>query len=251
MEDEDAISGLKRLGLTTYEARVFLALQKLQSATASEVSEVADVPRSQVYGAAEGLEERGLVETQQSTPTVYRPMPLDQARTRLLDQLAETGARTFDYLDSVQNTEQQRERSEAIWLVNGREGVVSRTVELTKGADDSLLYAVDDPAMLEDDIVEALRVTGEQTVVIVASVNPAVHEILPDDHPAETFLVPEDREMDVDVGRLLIADEQTLLLSTQTAAENSQEIAFWSDDTAFATVLVELAEEWLYQPFDA
>ena len=250
MEDEDAISGLKRLGLTTYEARVFLALQKLQRATASEISEVADVPRSQVYGAAEALEDRGLVETQQSTPTVYRPMPLDRARTRLLDQLAETGARTFDYLESVKDTEQERERSEAIWLVNGHDAVVSRTVELTKGAAQRLLYAVDDPEMLEDDVVEALRVAASAAPVIVASANPEVHEVLPDDHPAETFTVPDEREMDIDVGRLLIADEDTLLLSTHTVGTQREEVAFWSAETAFSSVLVELAEAWLREPFE-
>ncbi|PSP27801.1 hypothetical protein BRC65_04050 [Halobacteriales archaeon QH_2_65_14] len=58
MNDSEAVDGLKRLGLTTYEARVFLGLQKLGSGTANEVSDVVDVPRSQVYGAAEDLETR-------------------------------------------------------------------------------------------------------------------------------------------------------------------------------------------------
>ena len=48
------------------------------------------MPRSQVYGAAERLEERGLVETQQSTPTQYRPVSLGRARSRLLDELERT-----------------------------------------------------------------------------------------------------------------------------------------------------------------
>jgi len=52
MNEGDAVDALKSLGLTTYEARTFVALQKLGAGTASEVADIADVPRSQVYGAA-------------------------------------------------------------------------------------------------------------------------------------------------------------------------------------------------------
>ncbi|MUV88736.1 hypothetical protein GJ629_01590 [Halapricum sp. CBA1109] len=91
MDDEDAIEGLTRLGLTTYEARVFLALQKLDTGTASEVAEVSEVPRSQVYGTADDLEQRGLIEIQETRPAVYRPVDPDTAEQRLLEQLESTG----------------------------------------------------------------------------------------------------------------------------------------------------------------
>lgn len=249
MDDAGAIEGLKRLGLTTYEARVFVALGKLGSGTASEVSEVADVPRSQVYGAAEGLEERGLIETQQSTPTVYRPIPLEQARDRLLSQLEQAGEETFQYLESVQNTEEERHESESIWLVHGEEAVVSRTVELAESATDRVLYAPKSPEYLETAVLDALTAASERGLtVLVASADPEVHEKLPADNQFVTYVVPDERDMDVAVGRLLVADEDTLLLSTFTVAEES-EVAFWTAETAFATVLIELAQAWFQNPF--
>jgi len=267
MNDHDAIEGLKRLGLTTYEARVFLALQKLGRGTASEVSDVADVPRSQVYGAAERLEERSLIETRQSTPTVYRPVSLEQARRQLLDRLAETGAETFDYLDGVQGTEESDERTESIWMVHGNDSVTARAVTLAEQADSRLLYATDDGSLVTDELLETLAGVAERDVTVVfASVDESVLSQAADVAGLLTFQVPPDRDIDVSIARLLVADGETILLSTHTAdghmpsgadsepgaagASASREVAFWTSETAFAAVLAGLAESWLDVPFD-
>jgi sugar-specific transcriptional regulator TrmB len=253
MNDERATEGLKRLGLTTYEARVFLALQKLGSAAASEISEVAEVPRSQVYGAAEGLEKRGLVETQQSTPTVYRPVGLEQARRLLLDQLAETGAETFDYLETVQDSHEQQERSEAIWLLNGSTAIHSRAVELMDAAEQRLLYAIGEPELLDDQTLDALETAAERgAAVLVASTETEVLERIPPSSAVQRYPVPEERSMDVDIGRLLLADDQTLLLSTHTngGTASAEETAFWTSENLFAKIIVQLAEEWFREPFE-
>ncbi len=257
MNDEDAIDGLKRLGLTTYEARVFLGLQKLGRGTASEVSEVADVPRSQVYGAAEALEERGLIETQQSTPTVYRPVSPDQARRQLLDQLAETGAETFDYLEAVQTTEESDEHTESIWMIDGRDAVTARTVTLAEQANSRLLYAVDRQSLVTGAVLDAFAGAADRGVqVVLASANERVLSRADDAPGLSAFRVPIERAPEVGTARLLVADGQTILLSTRTADGASpgetgagEEVAFWTSETAFASVLAELAEVWLEEPF--
>lgn len=253
MNDEDAITGLKRLGLTTYEARVFLALQKLGHGTASEISDVEEVPRSQVYGATEKLEERGLVETQQSTPTVYRPIPLDQARTLLLDQLARTGSETFNYLETVQDTGERTEQSEAIWLINAREGIVSRAVEIVGNAEERLLYAADDPALLEPELLDALgNATARGAATVVASADDNVLATIPEESDFTEVRVPDERDMDVSTGRLLVADGHTVLLSTLSPSgpgAGPREVAFWTSDNRFASIFVELVEAWFEQPY--
>ncbi|WP_302080270.1 TrmB family transcriptional regulator [Salinibaculum rarum] len=254
MDEEEAIDGLKRLGLTAYEARVFLGLQKLGNGTASEVSDVADVPRSQVYGAADSLEARGLVETQQSTPTVYRPVSLDRARTRLLDQLAETGAETFDYLDTVQGTKvPDDERSEAIWLVHGSESISSRAAELVADGDNQVFYAPSEVAMLDETALDALEAADEAGVsIVVASANPAVREAVAGRF--STIEIPPERDPDVGSARVLLVDEDTMLLGVYSeagVAEDVEEVAFWSSETTFAAVLGGFLREWFTEPFGA
>lgn len=254
IDDTDAIAGLKQLGLSTYEARVFVALQKLGAGTASEISSVVDVPRSQVYGAADGLEERGLVETRQSTPTVYRPVSLDQARRQLLDQLARTGSETFDYLEQVQDTHAAEERTESIWLISAHDAIVSRSVEIAESAENRLLYALADTDLLETEVGDALEAAAERGVaVVVASAEESALEAVPESSAIETFLVPAGRDVDVDIGRVLVADGDTILLSTHSTAAadgTQQEIAFWAGDNPFAALFVELVEGWLQDPFD-
>jgi sugar-specific transcriptional regulator TrmB len=253
MDEDEAIDGLKRLGLTAYEARVFLGLQKLGSGTASEVSDISGVPRSQVYGVADSLENRGLVETQQSTPTVYRPVSLERARTRLLDQLEETGSRTFDYLDTVQGTEaSEEEQSEAIWLVHGTEEISSRAAELFADADDQVFYATSEVSMLDDTVVDALEAADERgTQVVVASANPAVREAVGSRFP--TVAIPNERDPDVGSARVVLVDEDTMLLgvySNAGVAGTPEEVAFWSSKTTFAVVLGGFLREWFTEPFD-
>ncbi len=250
MDDDTAVDGLTRLGLTTYEARVFLGLQKLGTGTAAAVTEVVDVPRSQVYGAAERLEERGLIEIQQSTPTAYRPVSLERARTRLLDQLERTGEETFDYLDSVGGSApaSEDEESEAIWLVRGRKGIASRVASLAGEAEDRVRYGAPSADYLEDEVIDALTAAAEAGIdVTVASEAPEMQEAAAGLSGVDSFAVPPERTPDVDTGRFLLVDDRTLLLSvcaTATGEAGTEEVAFWSAESTFAALLVDVIEEW-------
>ena len=82
----DAVDAFEDLGLTSYEAKVFIALHRLGLGTARDVADTTDVPRSQVYSVAESLESRGLLEVQQSNPIRYRPVSVDEARETLRDR---------------------------------------------------------------------------------------------------------------------------------------------------------------------
>ena len=62
------IECLKSLGLTKYEALVYIALLKLVSATASEIHEISGVPRASVYTVIDQLLDKGLVSVSQSAP---------------------------------------------------------------------------------------------------------------------------------------------------------------------------------------
>lgn len=253
MEDDEAVEGLERLGLTSYEARVFLGLQRLGAATASEISEVVEVPRSQVYGAAERLEERGLLETRQSTPTAYRPVSLEEARTRLLDDLQETGTRTFEYLETLRESREADEQTEAIWLVDGQQAVTARATDLIVDADDRILVGADDPGLLEGDVLAALEAAAADGLdVVVGSNAPAVLAVV-DDVPGVTpYRVPDERSPEVSIGRVLIVDDRTILLSvfsSRTVDAGNEEVAFWSADSAFAAVLLEFIEDWFLEPF--
>jgi sugar-specific transcriptional regulator TrmB len=248
MDDDDAVDALTRLGLTTYEARALVALQKLGTGTASEVSEVADVPRSQVYGAAERLSDRGLIEVHQSTPTQYRPVPLAEAKDKLLRELEAEGERAFEYLQSVEGSEANDEgrRSEAVWTVSGADAIAARTAELAADAQEHVIYGTSDPAHLDPEVIAVLEERAESGVdVLVTCQEPSGTEALADADGAEVLSVaPEDA---IGTGRILVVDRDGVLLSVaggDSPLQADDETAIWSADSAFAAVIVSLAEEW-------
>lgn len=251
MDEDEAVEALDALGLSTYEARVFIGLQKLGVGGASAVAEVTDVPRSQVYGAADALAEYGLVDVEQGSPTRYRPVAIEEARERLTERLERRAAGAFEYIEEVRGDHADAEAaSEAIWTVTGAETISARVASLVEDADRRLVYGTSDVGHLEEPVAGALAAAADRGVdVVVASEAPAV-EAQVDTLPAAVAFqrVPEQRRSELSTGRVLVCDGDTLLLSVEPTAgltEVSAETAFWSSEGAFATVLVTLIEERL------
>ncbi len=244
-----AVEALKRFGLSTYEARTFVALQKLEAGSASEIAEIADVPRSQVYGATDELEDRGLIDVQQGTPTRYRPVDIDDARERLYEKLRDTGDAAFAYLEAVRG-ERAREATggEAIWTVEGRGDVAARCGSLIGDADSEVVYATGDPGAL-DEVRDALAaaVARDVSVTVVSAERPVLEAIAESTEDVETRFIPDDRDPGMSTGRVLLVDRDTVLLSVGPAGlvpRVSAETAFWSSTTGFARLLAAIIREW-------
>jgi hypothetical protein len=136
--------------------------------------------------------------------------------------------------------------------LNGADAIKSRTEELIEGADNRVLYGTDKPELLDDNTRAALEATAEDGVtVVIASLDEEVLGKIPDSSPIIPYQVPEDRSTDVDIAQLLMVDDDTLLLSTYSAARDEDEVAFWTSENIFAVIMVKLVEEWFQEPFGA
>jgi hypothetical protein len=104
--------------------------------------------------------------------------------------------------------------------------------------------------MLDEPLTAAFARAAERGVsVSVASANPEVRQAV-DEHfqtgNVETCAIPPDRNPDVAGARVLLVDEETMLLSVHspTAGADTEEVAFWSSGSTFATVLGGFLREW-------
>lgn len=234
--DLAAVEALQRLGLSSYEARVFLALQKLGTGTAREIHDVADVPRSQVYGAADSLEERGLLEIQHATPKRYRPVSLETARARLTAELERERDRAFSYLETVRRERDGDETREDVWMVRGKGPIDDRVVELADRATTRLLFAADTPDLVPPELVEDVeRLAAADVAVVVASANPDVRALFEATEALTLEVAGRPGEF---TGRVLLADDDVILLSVTGDRDSGAETAIWSAGTAMASVLV-------------
>lgn len=239
----DPIDALEQLGVPNYEARVFVALQKLGTGTAKDVSSIADVPRSQVYGAAESLERRGLIEIQHSTPKTYRPVDLDEARARLRERFERNQERAFEYLETVQNERARSvEAQEGVWRLTGAAAIEGRTVALVDEARDRIVFGAQDPELYTETIVEHLRDRSAAgvDVTVIAEDERTLDRVRGLDVVAPTIAEGDQ------AGRLLVVDDDTILMSV----ENDEETAIWSSRSGFARVLVPLVEDAIAPTLD-
>jgi sugar-specific transcriptional regulator TrmB len=239
MDDSDAVAALKRLGLSNYEAKVFVALQELGRATAKAVNEQSSVPRSQVYGAAEALADRGLVEVIESSPKAYRPVGLEAARKQLRSRLEREQERAFEHLKTLRKSRPTRDDSnEAISTVRGRAPITERTTDLIETANHIIAMAAPADTALSESIVQALRDRGQKGVTVrVMTAEPSIADTFADD-PIEVYVMDEDNPADF-AGRGLMVDGSTVLLAVEPTDDGDSEQALWTAGTTLGHILAQ------------
>lgn len=230
------------MGLTAYEAKTFIALQRLDIGSARDVARIADVPRPQVYSTAEALEERGLVDIQQSDPITYRPVGIEEAKAKLRAQFERTQETAFEYIESV-----RMEEREDVWIVTGRETIDFRITYLIEEARTRILFGIPAAALLHEETTDALinAAKGDLSVTIISS-DGAIADRFADVEGAEVVDPPFEESEETN-GRLLVDDDTVLLsvLNDPDRLDISQETAIWSAETGFANVLMRLIESYL------
>jgi sugar-specific transcriptional regulator TrmB len=247
--DEAAVAALERLGLSNYEARSFVALQRLGTGTARDVHEETGIPRSQVYGAADELEDRGLVSVKQSRPKRYRPVELAEARERLTTEFERDREAAFEHLERVRAEQVPREeQQEDVWTITGSDAIDARMAALVEEARRRVVVATDDVAYLPDEAFERVRefhAAGGEVVAVSRAA--AIRESF--EAEGMTAVAPPERLVDPEDdhgARLLLVDGDTLLLSVRA----DEEVAIWSAGTTFAGVFGTLLREGLLDGAD-
>jgi len=249
MSARDATAALERLGLGSYEAAVFVALQQLGTGTTREISEVSAVPRSQVYGAADALAERGLVEVVESSPKAYRPVSLDAARDHLQRHLARERELAFENLEQLRTADVDAGGTQEVSTLRGRQPVAERAASIIERADDTVIFVTPAEAQLSPAIDEALRERAAAGVdVTLVTADPAVDERFADDG-IRVVLVSDDAPADY-TGRTLLVDDDTVLLSVVTEEEPVDEMAMWTAETPIATILAQFVHSGMEAGMD-
>lgn len=96
----DYVPALKRLGLTEYEAKVYVNLARGDPKTAGELSFISGVPRTKLYGSLRGLERKGLVKILHDKPERFGA----SSPSEFLFPLAENSVKDAqDSLEKVQS----------------------------------------------------------------------------------------------------------------------------------------------------
>jgi len=253
MSSEETVQSLAaildELGFQRYEARCFVALTRLSDATAREISDAADVPRTRVYDAVDQLEREGFVDIQHSNPQRFRAISVDQAVTLLRERFGRRFDRLHDGLESLDGVGTQRTTPTAVWTTIGQASTEARTIEFIDAAAEEVICIVNDGETTSERLLTRLQAASDRGVsVLVGTLTEEaakrVREAVPDaqllDGEISWLEAPDsDHPPAAVLGRIVIADREAVLLSSLSQHDGEfEEHALWCDDIGNGLVLI-------------
>lgn len=141
MENANLLEQLTALGLTEYEARVYLALLTDYPATGYQISKLAGIPRSMVYEALGRLEGRGAVlKSVEEKATLYRPI----SPAILLDRYEREARKRAEVLRTQLMPLFHHEESDRLWNFSGRREALAAARDLIESAQRELMLVMTD-----------------------------------------------------------------------------------------------------------
>jgi HTH-type transcriptional regulator, sugar sensing transcriptional regulator len=160
---EDELSGeLRKLGLTSYQAKCYVFLVKLGPSDPRKLAAKASMPYPNAYEALRRLADLGWVEQVTSKPLVYRARDpstiLEETQSRLRD--------TFDSLEAMYKPTPADE-AELVYTLRGKDRVLSKLVEMIRGSRSSMMMVTPTETLLGSDILlEEIRRAASRGVDI-------------------------------------------------------------------------------------
>ncbi len=134
------LESLKSLGLTKYEALVYIGLLRTAGATATEVHEISGVPRASVYPVLDRLVQKELVSVSHTTPKRFDAVPPDQGVENLMRRIesdAESARTALDALYREKGPEGRGDQ-ELVWTIYGEENIRTRLAVMFRSAERSV-----------------------------------------------------------------------------------------------------------------
>ncbi len=133
----DLLESLKSLGLTKYEALVYIGLIRMTGATATEVHETSGVPRASVYPVLDRLVQKELVSVSHTTPKRFEAIPPVRGIENLMRRIemdAENARTALDAFYQEKDAE-GRGNQELIWTIYGEENIKTRLADMFRSAE--------------------------------------------------------------------------------------------------------------------
>ncbi|WP_440764989.1 TrmB family transcriptional regulator [Natronorubrum sp. DTA7] len=236
--EEQAVQLLVELGLTEYEARCFVALSRVSTATASEIATLSDVPRSRVYDAVDRLHRRGLVDIQQSEPREYRAISKAAALESLKDRYDATLEATDDALSKLRrSTGGDGMEERGAWAIADHDHVSDRVELFLAEATDEIYALLADESALDRQFLEQLAAASGRGVDVRIEVSSEeakarVLDAAPEITVAVTELANDPASLNVKrLGRIVMVDRRCVLLAAvadRTRPGQVEETAIWA-----------------------
>lgn len=230
------VNRLKSLGLTKYEALVYIALLRVPDATATGIHEISGVPRASVYPVLSQLLEKELVSLSQSSPKRFAARPPDEGIGSLLTRIQDDAHVAQEALNVIRRQQMQTDRSgqELIWNLRGIGAVRKKLGELIGQAEKNIrIIAHCD--LFSDEIKKTLAGKSEQipveiyTHVWTSEIPPSIQLIVrpPPQHVCEFHKIKDI----ITAGGLCVIDDTKVFVVIGSGEDDA--VALYSESEGF------------------
>lgn len=134
MNEEELSRELRKLGLTGYEAKCYVYLVKLGPTDPRKVAAEASIPYPSAYEALRRLADQGWAELVTRRPAVYRARDPET----VFGEIQAKQRETFSSLEAMYRAT-PTDQAELVYTLRGRERVLSKLVEMVRGARSSMM----------------------------------------------------------------------------------------------------------------
>ena len=149
--EKSIVDRLKTFGLNSYEAKLWTALISRGVASAGELADISNVPRSRSYDVLESLESKGFIAKKSDKPIVYTAIPpadvLERIKQNIKEQTENSmvmleGLKKDALLKELQTLHQEGidviEPTELSGNIKGRENIYHHLAMMIKNATESV-----------------------------------------------------------------------------------------------------------------
>lgn len=163
---QKTIDALKRLGLTEYESRAYIAIVEVGEAEASEIAMRSGVPRTRIYDVLSRLENRGLIQKiKGSRPAIYAAIPPEKGLEPLKGQLVEELSDSIKHLNNIYLSSKHMSKCE-VSLFRGMHAYKVAIDLIDRAVRDLLVRVIYFPSDVFETLVDSLRKVRERGVRI-------------------------------------------------------------------------------------
>ena len=149
--EKQFLNRLKDFGLNSYEAKLWTALLSRGVASAGELSDISNVPRSRTYDVLESLERKGFIIMKLGKPIKYIAVTPAEVTERVKKNVQQEAAQQEEQLSQLQESDVLRDLitlhkqgldvvdpADLTGVVKGRQNIISHLQSLIKNAEKSI-----------------------------------------------------------------------------------------------------------------
>lgn len=135
------LESLQQLGFTSYEAKVIVALTHYGNRTVAEIHNLSGIPRSAVYGVLTKLNNKGIIETQNTKPMKYKAVEPEIIIDKLTSNYQKAATFALAELEKLSLSKDIVTSEEGSWNISGVRNVHDKIIQLIESAEKEIMFA--------------------------------------------------------------------------------------------------------------